>query len=55
MPVMGGDGIMQKTTSEKNKFEQVCVAILYIERGSIAFSLIFKFSFSMVTYDFHFI
>ena len=56
MPVMGGDGIMQRTTSEKNNnFEQVRVVILYLERGSIVFSLIFKFSFPMVTYDFHFI
>jgi hypothetical protein len=37
---MGGDVIMQKTTSENNKnFEQVRVAILYLERGSIEFSL----------------
>jgi len=36
---MGGDVIMQKTTSEKNNnFEQVRVAILYLECGSIAFS-----------------
>jgi len=37
--LMGGDVIMQKTTSEKNNnFEQVRVEILYLDRGSIAFS-----------------
>ena len=37
--LMGGDLIMQKTTSEKNNnFEHVRVEILYLERGSIAFS-----------------
>ena len=33
---MGGDVIMQKTTSEKNNnFEQVRVEILYLDRTSV--------------------
>ena len=45
--------IMQKTTSEKsNNCEQVCIAILYLLHF---LKQIFKFSFVMVTSDFHFI